>query len=98
MGIDEEEITEQRIDEAGKNPTPEQIQAFLDKQAKLKEAVKARPQLDGVESENMHILGAILFASKGDCVCKACVLLAEIAGKTVDFMVDGIIKQKETTP
>lgn len=91
-----EDMYKDAEDAKSKNPSPEQIEAFRKEQEKLKEHVKARPQLDGVESENMHILGAILFASKGDCVCKACVLLAEIAGKTVDFMVDGIIKAKET--
>lgn len=98
MGLYDEEAVKEQLEIKSKNPTPEQVQAYLDKKEKLQEGLKTRSQLDGVDNENMHILGAILFASKGDCHCKACLLLGEIAGKTVDFMVDGIIKQKEPKP
>jgi hypothetical protein len=90
-----EELTEEQMDDIAKNIPPEVLERAIKQEEKLKATIKKNPQLAGVESENLHVLGAILFASTGGCECKACQLLAQIAQKTVGFMVDGLIKQKE---
>lgn len=95
MSLNDEEREKELLEIKSKNPTPEQVQAYLDKKDTLREHLKTQPQLDGVESQNIFILGAILFASRGSCHCKACQLLAGIADKSIEFMVDGLLKQKE---
>lgn len=49
----------------------------------------------GETSDNMFMLGAVMFAAVGGCTCKACLLLRVNARKSVEGMVDNLLEKTE---
>lgn len=61
----------------------------------LEEKLGEASQQGGDKAQNIFMLGALLFASTGQCDCKACRLLKGMAQSSVDSLVDGLLAASE---